>query len=166
MKRNLLVASLGTLAFGTLFSLSAAAQTCTAPTAWQPPPAGSSVTGTTCGGDTTAAGYCGGNLDAPGPAYVISSTFNSGTFTNISLTGGAGYDAVMYISASATGCGTNAACTATGDTGAAIPSTDVPNGSYFIIVTAATFDTAGQCGTFTISSDGSFPVSLQDFSVS
>ena len=165
MKRNLLVAS---LALGGLFSVSAMAQTCGGPQSWQPDASGTpAISGTTCGGDTTAAGYCGGNLDAPGPAYVMSSTFAaSRTFTNISLTGGAGYDAVMYISSQALGCGTNAACTATGDTGAPIPTADVPDGSYFVIVTAATFDGAGSCGTFTITSNGSFPVMLQDFTVS
>ena len=164
MKRNLLVAS---LAFGALFSLSAAAQTCGGAQSWQPPVGGDSVGGTTCGGDTTAAGYCGGNLDAPGPAFVLTSNFAaSRTFANISLVGGAGYDAVMYISADAAGCGTNAACTATGDTGAPIPSADVPDGTFFIVVTAATFDGAGSCGTFTISSDGTFPVTLQNFTVS
>jgi len=164
MKRNLLVAS---LAFGTLFSLSAAAQTCGGPTTWQPPAGGSNVSGSTCGGDTTAAGYCGGNLDAPGPAYVIRSDFAAGrTFGTITLTGGAGYDAVMYISSLAGGCGTNAACTATGDTGAGIPTGDVPDGQYFIVVTAATFDNPASCGAFVITSDGSFPVTLQDFTVS
>jgi len=54
----------------------ATAQTCASPAAWHPGiPAGASLVGTTCGGDTTAAGYCGGNLDAPGPAYVIQATF-------------------------------------------------------------------------------------------
>lgn len=164
MKLNLLVAS---LAFGTLFSLSAAAQTCGGPEGWQPPASGDSRSGTTCGGDATAAGYCGGNLDAPGPAYVFTSTFAAGrTFNNMTLTGGAGYDAVMYVSSQAGGCGTNAACTATGDTSAAIPTGDIPDGTYFIVVTAATFDNPGSCGTFTITSDGSFPVTLQDFTVS
>lgn len=165
MKRNLFVAS---LAFGALFSLPAIAQTCGGPAAWQPDATGTpTVTGTTCGGDTTAAQYCAGNLDAPGPAYVIQSTFAATrTFTAISLTGGAGYDAVMYMSPSAAGCGTNAGCTATGDPGAPIPSGDVPDGSFFLIVTAATFDAAGSCGTFTFTADGSFPVTLQDFTVS
>ncbi len=164
MKRNLLVASLGALTLGAMFSMSATAQTCAAPSAWQPPAAGSSVTGTTCGGDTTAAGYCAGNADAPGPAYVLQSTFATGrTFNTITLGGVSGYDGVMYV---ATTCGTNGACTASGDTGLGITTANVPDGTYFVIVTAATFDTAGQCGPFTISSDGSFPVTLQDFSVS
>lgn len=166
MKRNLLVCSIGALALGTLFSLSATAQTCAAPGAWQPDASGSpTVSGTTCGGDTTAPGYCAGNLDAPGPAYVIQSNFAaSRTFTTLSLTGGAGYDAVMYVEST---CGTNGACTATGDsTGGTIPSTDIPDGTFFIVISAATFDAPGACGTFTITSNGSFPVMLQDFTVS
>lgn len=164
MKRNLLVGSLGALAFGALFSVSAAAQTCAAPSSWQPPAGGSSVTGSTCGGDTTAGGYCAGNADAPGPAYVMTSTFNSGrTFNTITLSGVTGYDGVMYVE---TTCGTNGACTASGDTGLGITTANIPDGTYFIVVTAATFDAAGACGPFTISSDGSFPVTLQDFTVS
>ena len=158
--------SLGTLA-AAMTSLSVCAQTCAAPATFQAPPSGGSVAGTTCGGDTTAAGYCGGNLDAPGPAFVFQINLDGvRVFNNFSLIGGAGYDAVMYVSPTSGGCGTNAACTATGDTGAPIPSGDIPDGSYYLIVTAATFDGPGSCGTFTLSTDGNIPVELQSFTIS
>ena len=146
-------------------SVAAHAQTCASPAHYQGSFGGPSVAGTTCGGDTTAAGYCAGNLDAPGPAYVMQSTINENRmFTDISLTGGPGYDALILMSPVSGGCGTNAACTATGDPGSPIPSTDVPNGEYFIIVTAATFDAPGACGTFTVTS-GPLPVELQEFTI-
>lgn len=143
-------------------SFDAGAQTCASPAGW--PPGGNTVSGTTCGGDTTAPGYCGGNLDAPGPAFVMAITIAPTTnFTEITLVGGSGYDAVMYVSPASAGCGTNAACTATGDPGAPISSADIPVGSYYLIVTAATFDNVGACGTFTLASD--LPVVLQSFTV-
>lgn len=173
MKRNLIVASLGALAMGALFSASAGAQTCASPLAWQPDASGQPVvSGTTCGGDTTAGGYCGGNFDAPGPAYVIASTFASPhTATTITLAGGgAGFDPVVYFSAASAGCGTNAACGATTDTGTPINAADgtgdVQNGDWLIVVTAASIDGANACGNFTLTANGTFPVTLQDFTVS
>ena len=167
MKRNLLVASLGALAMGALFSMSASAQTCAGPFSWQPPAAGNTISGDTCGQDTTAAGYCAGNFDAPGPAYVIQSTFDgTRTFGTINLNGGgAGFDPVIYMTAVAGGCGTNAACGPTGDSTVDVQTGDVPDGDWFIVVTAASINGAGACGTFDLISDGSFPVSLQEFSV-
>lgn len=168
MKRNLLVATLGALAMGALFSMSASAQTCAGPTAWQPDAGGlPTISGDTCGQDTTAAGYCAGNFDAPGPAYVIQSTFDaSRTFTNINLDGGAaGFDPVVYMSAVAGGCGTNAACGPTGDSTVDVLTGDVPDGDWFIVVTAASINGAGACGAFTLASNGTFPVSLQEFTV-
>jgi hypothetical protein len=144
------------LIFFHLSSLSVMAQTCAAPDTFQPPPGGESLSGTTCSGDTTATGYC-GSLPAPGPAYVIESTFGPNrTFQNISYLGGPGYDAVVYVSSVADGCGTNAAC---------VPMDQIPDGTFFIIVTAGPSDPSGACGTFNLTVDGSFPVTLQAFSV-
>lgn len=138
-------------------SLPVAAQTCTAPDSFQPPASGGSVSGTTCGGDTTATGYC-GNLSAPGPAYVIESTFGPNrTYQNISLVGGPGFDAVIYVSSLSDGCGTDADC---------VPTDAIPDGTFFIVVTAGPNDAQGTCGTFTLTADGSFPVTVQSFSVS
>ncbi len=175
MKRNLITASLGMLAVGALFSISASAQTCggTGPLPWQPDAGGApTINGDTCGGDTTAGGYCAGNFDAPGPAYILASTFAAGhTATSVTLGGGgAGFDPVVYFTAASGGCGTNSACGATGDNTTPINVTDgsgdVSNGDWLIVVTAATIDGAGSCGAFSLTTNGTFPVTLQDFTVS
>jgi len=141
---------------GVLLSLPVMAQTCVAPESFQPPPAGASLSGTTCSGDTTAPGFC-GSIAAPGPAYVIESNFSANrTFQNIGLTGGGGFTPVIYVSSLSDGCGTNAPC---------IPLDQIPDGTYFIIVTAAPDDVPGACGAFSLTVDGSFPVTLQMFSV-
>lgn len=143
-------------------------QTCAAPaTAVWPSPGGATLSATTCGGDTTAAGYCAGNFDAPGPAFVIQSTFDATrTFSTLDLNGGgAGFDPVIYMTAVADGCGTNAACGPTGDATVDVLTGDVPDGDWFIIVTAATVNGPGACGTFDLLSDGSLPIELQSFDI-
>lgn len=169
MKRNLLVASLGALAMGALFSMSASAQTCAAPFPWQPNDAGTPdiIAATTCGQEANnGGGFCGGNFGAPGPAFVIQSTFAATrTFNNITIENVAGFGGAVYMSSVANGCGVNAACGPTGSPGAPIVTGDVQNGDWYIIVTAADFDGVGACGTFDLTTDGSFPVSLQDFSI-
>jgi hypothetical protein len=141
---------------GTLFAADAWAQTCTSPVAFQPSPGGASVNGNTCGGDTTATGYC-GNLAAPGAAYVFEATFAStGTYTSLVITGATvGFQPVGYITSVTDGCGTNAACV----------TPPVPDGQYYIIVTSSANGGAGSCGDFTLSADGSLPVTLQTFTV-
>lgn len=169
MKRTLVVASIGALALGGLLSFSASAQTCAAPNMWQPPAAGQTFTGlSTCGGQVNTDGlYCGGNFGAPGPAYVFQSTFSaSGSYTNITISNVTGFGGAVYVVPTSSVCGTGAACTATGAPGAPIPSSAIPAGTYYIYVTAADFDANGACGTFDFASDGSFPVTLQNFTVS
>lgn len=167
MKRNLLVASLGAVALGTMFSMSASAQTCASPFAWQPPPAGETIGGTTCGQESNnGGGFCGGNFGAPGPAYVIQSTFAAGrTATTIDITNNVGFGGAVYVTPVASGCGVNANCVATGSPGSPVALSFVPNGDFFVIVTGVDFDANGACGTFNLTADGTFPVTLQDFSV-
>lgn len=167
MKRNLFVASFGALAMGALFSVSASAQTCANPVTWQPPVGGNTVSGTTCGQEPAGQDYCGGNFAGPGPAYVIKSDFAaSRTFTTITVTQNAGFGGAVYMVKTTDGCGVNANCGPTGAPGAPITTTDVQDGSWYIIVTAANADAAGACGAFTLSTDGTFPVTLQNFTVS
>lgn len=144
------------------------AQTCADPaTASWPSLGGATLSGTTCDADTTAPSYCAGNFDAPGPAYVIQSTFDgTRTFTNLNLNGGqAGFDPVIYVTPVSAGCGTDGPCIATGDSSANILSADVPDGDWFIIVTAATINAPGACGDFALASDGNVPVELHTFEI-
>jgi len=163
---KLLATSLSALTMGLLFSVSASAQQCATPFAWQPDATGTpTVGGDSCTGETSnGGGFCGGTFDAPGPAYVIQSTFAAaGTYNNVTISNATGFTPALYVSAS---CGTNGACIATGDGANPLPNSAIPDtGSFYIIVTAASFDPTGACGTFTLTSDGSFPVQLQSFTV-
>src|SRR5690606_21544357 len=137
------------------------AQTCASPEPVLFPSAGgATLSGSTCGGDTTAAGYCAGNFDAPGPAFVFEATFDATRhFTHLDLNGGAaGFDPVVWMSLVAGGCGTNAPCGTTGDSATDVLSADIPDGDWIIIITAATINGPGACGDFTLASDGNVPV--------
>lgn len=169
MKRNLILIAVAASAFGTAMTASAQSTTCANPNMWQPPAAGQAFTGlSTCGGQASNDGlYCGGNFGAPGPAYVFESTFAAAaTYTNITISNASGFGGAVYVVGSSTPCGNDGACVATGAPGAPIPSSAIPPGTYWIYVTGADFDTAGACGTFDFASNGSFPVTLQDFTVS
>jgi len=145
-------------------SVCAQAQICSSPAIWH---GGSQpmLTGTTCGQETNnGGGFCGGTFDAPGPAFVMQATFAPvGMYTQFSVSNASGFTPAIYVTST---CGQNGACVATGDGQNPVPNTAVPdNGTFYIIVTAASFDQIGACGTFGIVSDGSFPVELQSFSV-
>jgi hypothetical protein len=163
---KLLATSLSALTLGLLFSVSASAQTCATPNAWQPDTTGApTINGDSCTGETNnGGGFCGGTFDAPGPAYVIQSTFSAtGTYNNVTISNATGFTPALYVTST---CGANGACIATGDGGNPLPNSAIPDsGSFYIIVTAASFDAIGACGTFTLTSDGSFPVQLQSFTV-
>jgi hypothetical protein len=133
---------------------------------WQPPAAGDTINATTCGQETNnGGGFCGGNFDAPGPAYVIQSTFSAtGTYQNVAVSNPTGFTPAIYVTST---CGQNGACVATGDGSNPLTNPAIPDsGTFYIIITAANFDQAGACGTFTLTADGSFPVQLQSFTVS
>jgi hypothetical protein len=172
MKFNLLC---GTV-LGALFSVSAGAQTCGAPDAtWHPAADGTpTLNGSTCNHETGLISACESNFGAPGAAYVAQvNTAALGTFTNIAIAGGAGYAATLYAvstTSSPTPCAVGAG--QNGDTGhcqtsssSAITHANLPDGTYYLIVTGADFDTAGACGTFTLTADGTLPVTLQSFTV-
>lgn len=167
MKRNILLTSLGSAALAAMFSVSASAQTCAAPAAWTPDAAGTpTISDTTCGHETGITSTCADSFGAPGAAYVaLVNVAAAGTFTNITFAGGAGYTIATYLVPQANGCG-NFACTTTGDGTTPMLHSDIGPGAYYLIVTGADFDTAGSCGTFTATANGSLPVSLQEFSVS
>jgi hypothetical protein len=167
MKRNLLC---GAVALAVLFSASAGAQTCAAPdTTWHPDTTGTpSLTGTTCGHESGIISVCQGAGGAPAAAYVAQINIADapdGSFTNIDFTGGAGYTISAYLVPTASGCNADAACTTVGDGTTDMLHTDIPAGSYYLIITGADFDAPNACGTFTAAANGTLPVTLQSFTV-
>lgn len=172
MKLNLLCGAV----LVAMFSVTANAQSCASPnTTWQPSPAGAPpLTGDTCaaGTETGIVSLCSGVATAYGHAYVVQFTpQGAGTFTTISLTnsGFTGYMAVVNTAAvgACNGGGDTGACQTSGDTGNPIQHANLTNGTpYYLIVSNSGVDTAASCGTFTLTSDGSLPVTLQNFTVS
>jgi hypothetical protein len=169
MNHKLMVAALGAIVAGAV-SMSVSAQTCASGDPWQPAAAGGSRSVDTCAGDNSGAALmCGGTQDRVGPVYVFHSVFSAGrTFTTISLSGAAaGFDPVMFMTPTAGGCGANQeTCNPSGDTGFPIATADVPDGDWLIFVTAFGQNAPGTCGPITITSTGSFPVTLTNFTVS
>lgn len=152
----------------TLFSASAGAQTCASPATWQPDSTGQpALTGTTCGQETSIISVCQGAAGAPGQAYVVllPQIPAAATFTSFTFTGGAGYTLSAYLVPQASGCNADAACTTVGDGTTPVQHADIPPGGYYLIITGADFDASGACGTFTVTIDGTVPVSLQAFTI-
>jgi len=167
MKRNLFCASIGAAVLS-LFSISASAQTCASPdTTWTPNAAGSpALSGSTCSHEAGILSACASNFSSPGAAYVaLINTAASGSFTNITFTGGSGYTIAAYFVPQASGCNTNAACKTSGDGANAVTHATLGDGAFYMIITGADFDAAGSCGTFTATANGTLPVSLQSFTV-
>jgi hypothetical protein len=165
MKNTLLASTICAAAVG-LFSASAGAQTCASPFVWQTDLAGAPpVNDTTCGHETGIAGLCNAT-NAPSAAYVAQVNITAGgTFTDITFTGGAGYTIATGLVPLASGCGDHP-CTTVGDGTTHMLHGDIPPGQYYLIVTGADFDAPGSCGTFTMSANGTLPVTLQNFTVS
>lgn len=167
MKRNTIATLISGAVLALGFSVSASAQTCASPAAWQPDSAGSPpLTGTTCGAETGIISACQGGFGSPGAAFVARIDVTAaGSYDNIAFTGGAGYTIVSYLVPEATGCNVDGACTTVGDGTTPMLHTDTPPGSYYLIITGADFDAPGACGPFTATADGSLPVTLKSFSV-
>lgn len=157
-------------ALGLLAANSAHAQTCANPNGnWSPGADGSpDFIGSTCGQESGIVGVCGGKFHPQGPSYVLKfSPTSASTFTNISVSATA-FNPVIYIFGVADSpCSTdagNASCVVGGRT--AIERSEIPVGQdYLIIVAPSDSDVAGVCGSFTLHTDGTFPVSLQSFQV-
>lgn len=145
----------------------AMAQTCAAPGSWQPNEAGDPVvTGDTCAGSSdSVALYCGSlNSTGKNDAVYQVNFANPHTATTVTLAGGAaGFDPVAFLYSG--GCATGDGCVASGDAGTAMEVTAVNPGTYFLAVSAAPPNAAGACGGFTLTANGTFPVSLQSFSI-
>jgi len=160
MKISLLISTCAAVA---LSMSSALAQTCASPFLWHFNPF-APVSDTTCGHETGITGLCAAT-NAPGQAFVAVVTIDgSGTFTQIVFNGGPGYTIATGLVPVASGCGDHP-CTTVGDGTTPMIHPDIPPGQYYLIVTGADFDVPGACGTFTMAVNGSFPVTLQAFSV-
>jgi len=157
---------LALLVAGVLGSGAAFAQTCGTPGSWNPDATGAPpVTTDLCAGSDSVALFC-QFLDSAGKndgIYQI--TLAAGfTATSIAVSGGtATFNPVTYLYSDA--CTTANACVQSGDAGTALPLAGTAPGTYFLAVTAAPSDGAGACGTTTMTTNGTFPVSLQNFSV-
>jgi hypothetical protein len=157
---------LALLVAGVLGSGAAFAQTCGAPGSWNPDTTGAPpVVTDLCAGSDSVALYC-QFLDSAGKndgIYQINLAAGF-TATSISVSGaGAGFNPVtiLYTAACATGDG----CSQSGDANNPLPLAGTAPGAYFLAVSAAPSDAAGACGTTTMTTNGTFPVSLQNFSV-
>jgi len=167
----------GATALLAMMSVTAHAQSCSAPiTTWHPNTAGTpSFTANTCdpGMETGIVSVCQNANQAAGHAAVFQFTPQaSGTFTTITISGVSGFTAyVAVVPTSATG-----ACNGGGDTGACVTSGDtatplqhalIPNGvPYYLIVSNSNLDPSTACGPFTLTANGTLPVSLTNFTVS
>jgi hypothetical protein len=162
--RKLAIALLATVC---VFSTSTQAQTCAAPAAWHPDASGlPTLTGTTCGHETGIISVCQGAAGAPHEAFVVQIfVAQVAPFTSIVFAGGAGYTISTYLVPVANGCNADGACTTVGDGSTAMLHQDMPDGSYFLIITGADFDAAGSCGTFTATTNSFLPVELQTFTI-
>ena len=167
MKHEMIVVAFAALA--ACACMSASAQTCASPEAWRPGPVGAALLVDTCDGDNSGAALmCAGVQDRVGPVYVFRSTFApQRTFNILTLSGAsAGFDPVMFMTPAAGGCGANQeTCNPSGDTGFPIATVDVPDGDWLILVTAFGQNAPGTCGPVTLTTDGSYPVTLMQFSI-
>lgn len=170
MKLNLLSgAALATL----LFSASAGAQTCASPDiSWHPDASGSpTLAASSCEHETSFTSYCDQGGDATGSSYVAKiNTSAAATYTQIAVSSNpTDFTAIVDVIPVAQGCGS---AQYEGDDGHCITSSslavkkvNIPPGEYYLVVHKADFDNADACGNFTLTADGTLPVSLQSFTV-
>lgn len=145
------------------------AQTCATPSSWNPDAAGNPVqNGTTCGAADSVSAFC-VFLDSAGKPDVVyqitlAAPGPSRTATSITIGGGAaGFTPNAFLYSDA--CATADACAQSGDPSSAIALGGVGAGTYFLTVSAAAAEASGACGAFSLTTNGTFPVSLQNFSV-
>lgn len=168
MKKSLLCGAV----IAAMFSVSAGAQTCASPLTWTPDTNGApTLTGDTCnGGETGILSICEAASDGHGHAYVARITSAAaGTYTNVTVqnSGFTAYVAVVPTSATGAcnGGGDTGHCVTSGDTATPIQHANVPDGDYFLIISNSGVDLPAACGAFTLTANGTLPVTLQDFSV-
>jgi hypothetical protein len=157
---------LALLVAGVLGSGAAFAQTCAAPGSWTPDASGSpSVQTDLCAGSDSVALFC-QFLDSSGKNDGIYQITLSGAYTATQITvsgAAAGFNPITVLYSDA--CATANSCVQTGDSTTPLALAGTAAGTYFLAVSAAPSDGAGACGQPTMATNGTFPVSLQNFSV-
>lgn len=156
------------LVAGLLATGAASAQTCGSPSSWTPDASGQpTVSADTCTSPDDVALYC-NILDSQGKGDAVWTVdlADGRTATTIAVTGAAaGFNPTAYLYTGA--CAAGGGCQQTGSVGSDVPVTTAaaPSGTYFLAASAAASDGTGACGTVTLAANGTFPVSLQNFSV-
>lgn len=157
---------LGLLIAGAFSAGSAFAQDCNAPGSWTPDASGNPGVGADlCAGTDTVALYC-DFLDSAGKNDAVWQVTIAAGFTATSISVGgtaAGFNPVVYMYTA--GCTTGSGCQFSGDAGNPIALTGAAPGNYFLATSAASSDASGACGAVTLTTNGTFPVALQSFSV-
>jgi hypothetical protein len=169
MKKILGLAALTASIFGC--STAFAQQTCAAPGSWIPDATGNpALVGDTCGGSSEFISLCQlGTSDNPHPEriyrVVLAAAGPARTATSVTVAGGnASFTPLAGIYGG--DCNNNSDnCAQVAAAGESFPLAAVAAGTYFLAVTAASFDAPNACGPFTLTTNGTFPVSLQNFSV-
>jgi len=144
-------------------------QTCASPSSWTPDVAGAPPqSGTTCGAADAVSLYCGLLDSASKPDVIYQITLAAvgpnRTASSIIVGGGAaGFTPNAFLYSDA--CAQADACAETGDPLLPLPLTGVAAGTYFLAVSATSVDGPNACGTYTLTTQGTFPVALQNFSV-
>lgn len=144
------------------------AQTCGSAIPFNTPTSGPTASGTTCTATDAVTLYC-GTQDSTGKPEVIYSVNlaaagASRTATSITISGaGAGFNPSLYLYTGA--CATGDGCQQTGEVGFPMDLTTVGAGTYTLAVGASQIDSSGACGTYTVTANGTLPVTLKNFSV-
>jgi hypothetical protein len=159
----LLALSVSSLAF---------AQTCPSPGTL---PSGGSVSGNTCGGDSSVVNFCGG-ATAAGPTAVYAFQYNGSASSTITVTPSNGtFDAAIAVVSGGASCAASltANCNdlednATGggaETSSVSSTNENAAGTYYLLITNLSGGAANvTCGPYNVTA-GTLPVKLQKFSV-
>jgi hypothetical protein len=149
-------------------SPAAFAQTCGSPIPFNTPAGGPTASGDTCTATDVVSLYCGAqdSVNKPDVIYSVNlaAAGASRTATSITISGaGAGFTPTIFLYTAA--CATGDGCQQTGEAGFPLDLTTVGAGTYTLAVSASQVDGPNACGTYTITANGTLPVSLKNFSV-
>lgn len=125
----------------------AAAQTCAAPFPLIP---NTTLPGTTCGGEHVADYFC-GDIANPGPNVVYRFVLDSEQTVQLFISG-IDFEPAMYLMDGEHPCDA-APCIGIGGATAPNHRTNLPPGSYWLIVAAAPYSPDATCGSFMLGND-------------